>query len=185
MQSQVHVFGEPCVPFARDNGNDIFLADGNWFCKFLGNAGFYLIPRKPIVQLDVVSGYLDSLRLNSGHLGIWLYSLCSGNEWEERHERVACLIFWHQSSQEVSGSPLKRELLLISWDGVGPLGGLRGEDTHITWGSQEMSAHSLAARLPISSCLVAPLSLSAILLHQRKLSYSIRNSLFSKLGTLC
>lgn len=128
---------------------------GRWelICKFLRNAGFHLIPRKPTVQLDVVSGYLDSLKPNSGHLGTWLYSRCSGNEWEERHERKGCLscLLTPEQSRSVWVSLEERIALnILGWSRAFGRSQRRGVgDTHITWGSQEMSTHSLAARLPI------------------------------------
>ena len=38
------------------------LADGNWFHKFLSNAGFYLTARNPpVVQFEPISEYMDCL----------------------------------------------------------------------------------------------------------------------------
>lgn len=47
---------------ARGKRNDPFRGMGNLFHKFLRKAGFYLITRHPsIVQLELISGYTDSL----------------------------------------------------------------------------------------------------------------------------
>lgn len=91
-------------------------------------------------------------------------SWCSVNEWAGRHmeKRDVWPIFDTRAVKKCLGLPQRkeRESLWVFWNGVGPLGGLRGErwETHtLLGGCQAMSSPSLAARLPVYS-FVVPLS---------------------------
>lgn len=54
--------GSDNVLCVRAKGNDSFWVDGNQFHKFPRKAGVYLTCRNaPIVQVELVSGYLDCL----------------------------------------------------------------------------------------------------------------------------
>lgn len=75
--------------------------------------------------------------------GTWLYSRCSVNEWEERHERKGRLSFDTRAAKKCLGLPWRRIALnILGWSRTLGRSQRRGVgDTYITWGSQEMSTH--------------------------------------------
>lgn len=46
--------------FCRRKGNRL-LADGNEVGEFLSNTDFYLTARDPVIQAELISGYIDCL----------------------------------------------------------------------------------------------------------------------------
>lgn len=47
--------------FCHRTGNRLLLEDGNKFGEFLSNTDFYLTARDPVIQAELISGYIDCL----------------------------------------------------------------------------------------------------------------------------